>query len=320
MSTTHDHDHNQTPHDHDHSSGHSHEHAHAPKDFGRAFALGTALNLGFVIIEALYGFIANSTALLADAGHNLSDVLGLLVAWGAAVLVKRAAPPRFTYGYGSTSVLAALTNAIVLLVAVGMIVLEAVQRFAAPEPVQSGTVMIVAAIGIAINGFTAWLFASGGDGDVNIRGAYLHMMSDALVSLGVVVAALLMWLTGWLWLDPSVSLIISAFIVYGTWGLLREATGLALHAVPKDIDLERVADHLGKLPGVTAIHDLHIWPLSTTETALTCHLVIPAGHPGDAFLERAITSLHTAFEIRHATLQIEQTPCVGCTLHSTSKA
>lgn len=300
-------------HDHDEHK-HRHAHGHTSKDFGFAFAVGTALNLVFVMIEATYGIWANSMALLADAGHNLSDVFGLLLAWGASVMVKRAPTARYTYGYGASSILAALANAIFLLVAVGMIAWEAITRFAAPEPVASQTVMTVAAIGILINGFTAWLFASGGKGDVNIRGAYLHMAADALVSLGVVCAGFIMLLSGWLWLDPVVSLVICAVIVYGTWGLLRESAGLALLGVPRGIETDRVRAQLAQLPGVRELHDLHIWPMSTTETALTCHLVMPAGHPGDAFLEAAARNLHDAFNIRHVTLQIESQSCGGCPL------
>ena len=308
---THDHDDGQ---DHDHSNA-GHGHSRAPKDFGFAFALGTALNLGFVVLEVIYGFIANSMALLADAGHNLSDVVGLLLAWGASVLVKRAPTERFTYGYGSSSILAALANAVFLLIAVGAIALEAIQRLGTPEPVASKTVILVAAAGIAVNGVTAWLFASGAKGDINIRAAFLHMAADAAISLGVVIAGFMILQTGWLTLDPVVSLIIAGIIVYSTWGLLRESAGLAMHAVPPSIDPSRVQDHLARLPGVTEIHDLHIWPMSTTETALTCHLVMPAGHPGDAFLTTATKSLHDVFEIRHATLQIEHSVCTGCPLH-----
>ena len=299
---------------HDHRHAHAAGHDHKPKDFGLAFALGTGLNLGFVALEAAYGFIANSMALLADAGHNLSDVFGLLLAWGASVLVKRVPTARFTYGYSSSSILAALANAIFLLVAVGAIAWEAVQRFGTPEPVAGKTVMIIAAIGIAINGFTAWLFASGSKDDINIRGAFLHMAADAVISLGVVIAGLVMLLTGWLWVDPLVSLIISGVIVFGTWSLLRESATLALHAVPLRIDPARVRVCLEQLPGVADVHDLHVWPMSTTETALTCHLVMPAGHPGDAFLAQAADALHDQFEIRHATLQIEQAACAGCSL------
>jgi cobalt-zinc-cadmium efflux system protein len=303
-------------HEHDHAAGHGmgHGHSHAPKDFGAAFAIGTALNLGFVIIEATYGFWANSMALLADAGHNLSDVFGLLMAWGAAVLAKRTPSPRFTYGLRSSSILAALANAVFLMIAVGAIVWEALNRLGAPEPVASTTVMTVAAIGIVVNGVTAWLFASGSKGDVNIRGAFLHMAADALVSVGVVIAGAVIAVTAWLWVDPVVSLVIAALILYGTWGLLKESAGLALHGVPPGIDVNAVRTHLQGLPGVTNVHDLHIWPMSTTETALTCHLVIPAGHPGDAFLAAATDDLHDEFEIHHATLQIEHVACPGCYL------
>ena len=302
------------PHDHGDEQDRDHNrglatgsaHSHAPKDFGRAFAIGIALNIAFVIIEAVYGFIANSMALLADAGHNLSDVFGLLVAWGAVVLAKRAPTPRYTYGLRSTSILAALANAIFLLIAVGAIAWEAVGRFTAPEAVAGKTVMIVAAVGIVINATTAWLFSSGRDGDVNIKGAYLHMAADAAVSLGVVLAAILIVMTGWLWVDPLVSLIIAGVIVWGTWGLLRDSVTLAVHGVPDGIDEGEVRRTLTALPGVTAIHDLHIWAMSTTETALTCHLVMPGGCPDDNFLAATAKLLRDRFEIQHATLQIEK--------------
>ena len=271
-------------HDHHHHD-HSHAgHVHAPVNFGRAFVIGIGLNAAFVLVEAGYGFVANSTALLADAGHNLSDVLGLVVAWIAAVLSKRPPTPRLTYGLRNTSILAALANAVLLLIAAGAIILEAIQRLLHPEPVASMTVIVVAAIGIVINGVTAWLFASGRDGDLNIRGAYLHMAADAAVSAGVVAAGFLIMVTGWLWVDPVTSLLIVAVIVWGTWGLLRESTAMSMAAVPSTIDPATVRDYLVGLPGVVSIHDLHIWPMSTTETALTAHLVMPAGNPGDAFL------------------------------------
>lgn len=306
-------------HDHaDHGHG-SHGHSHAPKDFGFAFALGTGLNIGFVLIEAIAGFFANSMALVADAGHNFGDVLGLLMAWGASVLVKRRPTLSFTYGFGSSTILAALANAVLLLVAVGAIALEAVQRLIEPAPVAGGMMIVVAFAGILVNGFTAWLFSSGGERDVNIRGAYLHMMADAVVSLGVVVAGVAVVLTGWNWLDPLVSLIIAAVIVWSTWGLLQASMRLAMHGVPITINAADVQIRLLELPGVVSIHDLHIWPMSTTETALTCHLVMPDGHPGDAFIETATKMLHDEFEIRHATLQFEisgDAPCglgAGCT-------
>ncbi len=234
--------------DHSHSG---HSHSHAPKDFGFAFALGTALNLGFVAIEAVFGVLANSTALLADAGHNLSDVIGLLVAWGAAVLAKRPASERFTYGLRGTSILAALANALLLMLACGAIAWEAVWRFAHPKPVEGMTVIVVAAIGILVNGFTAWLFMAGRKNDLNIRGAYLHMVADAGVSLGVVVAGVAILFTGWLWLDPLVSLVIVAVILWSTWGLLRDSILLALAAVPSHIQLSDVKSCLENLPGVT---------------------------------------------------------------------
>ena len=307
------HDHNQA---HDNDAGHAHDHAHshAPKDFGAAFAIGTVLNLGIVILQAVYGFIAHSTALLADAGHNLSDVLSLVVAWGAAGLGKRAATARYTYGLRGSTIIAALFNAVFLLVVLGGIAWEAIQRFSEPVEVHGKTVMAVAAIGIAINGVCAWLFASGRKGDINVRGAFLHMLSDAVVSFGVVIAGGLILLTGAYWLDPAVTLVIVAVIVYGTWGLLRDSLGMALAAVPRGIDPAIVAQYLNGLPGVTRIHDLHIWPMSTTETALTCHLVIPQGHPGDPFIVRTADELQSRFKIQHATIQIEVTEDADCKL------
>jgi cobalt-zinc-cadmium efflux system protein len=299
---------------HDHHD-HSHAgHAHAPANFGRAFAIGIGLNAAFVLVEAGYGFVSNSTALLADAGHNLSDVLGLVVAWIAAVLSKRPPTPRLTYGLRNTSILAALLNAVLLLIAAGAIILEAVQRLLHPEPVASMTVITVAAIGIVINGVTAWLFASGRDGDLNIRGAYLHMAADAAVSAGVVAAGVLILMTGWLWVDPVTSLLIVAVIVWGTWGLLRESTAMSMAAVPSTIDPAAVRDYLAGLPGVVSIHDLHIWPMSTTETALTAHLVMPAGNPGDTFLVETCRRLSRDFKIGHATLQIEIATTARCAL------
>lgn len=309
----HAHHHNHDDHSHDHH-GHSHAgHSHAPTSFGRAFIIGIALNTAFVAIEGAYGYWSNSVALLADAGHNLSDVLGLVVAWIAAVLVKRPATPRMTYGFRNASVLAALFNAVFLLVAVGAIGLEAIQRLIHPEPVAEKTVMIVAAIGILVNGATAMLFASGRKGDLNIRGAYLHMVADAAVSAGVVVAGLVILYTGWLWLDPLTSLAIVAVIVWGTWGLLRESMAMSLDAVPSAIEPDDVRAYLCGLPQVSAIHDLHIWPMSTTETALTAHLVTPDGNPGDAFLAATARELNSRFGIGHATLQIETSSDMACT-------
>lgn len=295
-------EHNHPPHTH---AGTDHGHAHAPATFGLAFAVGIGLNTAFVIVEVIYGYLSNSMALVADAGHNLSDVLGLIVAWIAIVLAKRPPSPRYTYGLRGSSILAALFNAVFLLVAVGAIGWEAILRLFNPAPVASGTVLVVATIGIVINGFTAWLFASGGKNDINIRGAYLHMAADAAVSVGVVAAALAIMATGWLWIDPVISLIIGAVIVAGTWGLLKDSIAMSLNAVPRWVDSEAVRDFLASQPGVTTLHDLHIWPMSTTELALTCHLVIPEGPPGDDYLVVVTRSLREKFSIEHATIQIE---------------
>jgi cobalt-zinc-cadmium efflux system protein len=312
----HDHDH----HDHSHDpAGHANGragHSHAPASFGRAFAIGIGLNSAFVVIEAVYGYASGSMALVADAGHNLSDVLGLVAAWTAAILAKRAPTPRFTYGLKGSSILAALFNAVFLLVAVGAIAWQAAWRLFHPEPVAGVTVMVVAALGIAVNGGTAWLFASGRRDDLNIRGAYLHMVADAAVSAGVVVAGLVILLTDWIWLDPLISLAISALIVWGTWGLLRDSTAMSLNAVPAGIDPVAVRVYLGQCMGVAQVHDLHIWPMSTTEIALTCHLVMPAGPPGDAYLLDIAQRLERDFGIGHTTVQIETDPASPCAMAS----
>jgi cobalt-zinc-cadmium efflux system protein len=309
----HAHDDSGHGHHNDHHA-HSHGHVHWPTSFGIAFAIGIALNFGFVMLEVVYGFLSNSVALLADAGHNLGDVLSLSVAWLASELVKRAPTARFTYGLRGSSILAALFNAAFLLVTVGAISWEAIQRLGSPEVVAGKIVMIVAAIGIVINGITAWLFASGRKGDINLRGAFLHMASDALVSAGVVAAGLVILLTGWQWLDPVVSLVINAVIVWGTWGLLRDSLDMSMAAVPTHIDPLKVREFLSKRAGVMAIHDLHVWPMSTTEIAMTCHLVMPAGHPGDAFLHKVAADLAARFKITHSTIQIEIDPCLACAL------
>ena len=310
-------------HDHSHDGGHGghghhhggHGHSHAPADFGRAFAIAVGLNVAIVIVQAVFGVLSNSVALIADAGHNLSDVLGLLVAWLASSLARRPPTSRFTYGLRGSSILAALFNAVFLLVAVGALSWEAIRRLANPEPVQTGTVMIVAAVALVLNGLTAWLFASGRHGDANIRGAFLHMAADAGVSAGVIIGAMLIFVTGWLWLDPLVSLLVNAVILWGTWGLLRDSTLLSLDAVPSGIQPDRVRAWLSEQPGVARLHDLHIWPMSTTETALTVHLVTPGGQPGDAFLTGLASGLRTRFGIGHATVQIE-TSEAGCELVS----
>jgi len=306
-------------HAHD-QSGHFHaSHAHARADFGTAFLIGIGLNTAFVVIEAAFGFITNSIALVADAGHNLSDVLGLVLAWIGGVLARRSPSARFTYGLKGAPILAALFNAVLLLVGVGAIALEAVQRLFAPTPVAEITVMIVAGIGVAINTFTALLFLSGRKGDLNVRGAFLHMAADAAVSAGVVVAALVISLTGWLWLDPAISLLIVVVIVWSTWGLLRESLAMSLSAVPSGIALDEVRRYLMGLPGVAAVHDLHIWAMSTTETAMTAHLVMPRGHPGDAALNGFAQELRHRFGIVHPTFQIELGDAESCALEPDSK-
>lgn len=301
-------------HGHEHSHSHGPGHSHAPASFGAAFAIGTALNLGFVGVEAVYGVISGSMALLADAGHNLSDVLGLLIAWVAAILAKRRPSSRYTYGLRSSSILAALLNALLLLVAITLIAIEAVRRFAEPAPVAGITVMVVAAIGIIVNGVTAWLFASGRKGDINIRGAFLHMAADAAVSAGVVAAGFVIARTGWAWLDPAVSLVIVAVIAVGTWGLLRDSVNMSLQATPPGLDAKEIDAFLLGRPGVTATHDLHVWPMSTTETALTVHLLVPKGYPGDAYSAGIAAELKRRFGIDHATIQIETDPATVCAL------
>lgn len=318
----HDHDHaHDHGHAHDHSHGHGRTHGHGhhhhapPMQWDRAFAIGIGMNLAYVVAEGGAGFITGSVALLADAGHNLSDVLGLAVAWGAAALARAAPSKRFTYGLKGSTILAALANALLLLVALGAIALEAVQRFGEPAPVPGLTVSLVAAVGILVNAGTALMFASGRKGDVNIRGAYLHMAADAAVSAGVVVAGIIIWLTGAAWIDPLVSLVIAALIFWQTWGMLRETVEMSLAAVPRGIDYDGVEAALAALPGVQEVHDLHIWPMSTTEPGLTAHLLLPDGHPGDDFLHTAQTMLHARFGIGHATIQIE-TGATDCGLAS----
>lgn len=297
-----------------HRDGHAHAHRQEPADYGRAFAVGVTLNVLLVIAQAVYGIRANSVALLADAAHNLGDVLGLLLAWGATILARQLPSGRFTYGLRSSSILAALANGAVLLLATGGIAWEAIQRFAQPEPVAGTTVIVVAALGIAVNTATALLFVSGRKGDLNIRGAFIHMAADAVVSLGVVVAGIGIVYTGWLWLDPVTSLMISVVIVAGTWGLLRDSLRLALHAVPQGIETERVRAFLAGERGVVEVHDLHIWAMSTTDNALTAHLVMPGGHPGDEFIARITEQLEHRFNIGHATIQVETDASRACAL------
>ena len=306
-----DHDHQ---HGHDHGHGAGHGHVHAPRDFGLAFAAGTTINLGFVVVEIVYGLLANSIALVADAGHNMGDVLGLVVAWVATILARRSPSVTYTYGLRRGTILAALANAVLLLVTIGGIFIEGIRRLIHPGEVESVTIIIVAAIGIAVNGVTAWLFASGRKGDINLRAAFMHMAGDALVSVGVVVAAAIILLTGWSWLDPLVSIAIAAVILVGTWGLLRDSVGMSLDAVPAGIKATNVTNFLRRQPGVAAIHDLHIWPMSTTETALTCHCLMPAGHPGDEFFVGLAQELHNRFAIGHSTIQVEISADTACVL------
>ena len=285
-------------------AGHSHD--HAPADYSRAFALGIVLNLAIVVLETVFGLLSGSMALLADAGHNLSDVLGLVVAWAGAAMAKRRASARFTYGLKKGSILAALTNALMLMIAVGAISTEAVRRLVNPEPAHAPTMIWVAALAIAINLATAMLFARGRKRDINVRAAFQHMAADAAVSAGVVIAGVLILWTGKAWIDPVVSLAVAAVILWGTIGLLRESVGMSLMGVPRGISLDEVSAALAGLDGVTAVHDLHVWPLSTTETALTAHLVAPTIEATDDLLRLAQATLHDRFGIEHSTLQIER--------------
>jgi cobalt-zinc-cadmium efflux system protein len=307
MAHQHDHDH----HDHSHQGDHGHDHrhghvghSHAPDHFGFAFAAGVTLNTAFVIAELVFGYAANSLALISDAVHNFSDVISLLLAWAALWLARKQPTQQHTYGYRRASILAALFNAGLLLIAVGGIAVEAINRIEEPAAVAGWTVVVVAALGILVNGSTALLFMRGRHGDLNIRGAYLHMAADAGVSFGVVVAALVIMATGWLWVDPAISLCIAAVVLASGWGLARDSVNLALDGVPKGIELAKVKDYLVTLEGVTELHDLHIWAMSTNETALTAHLVRPAGF-NDAFLHGVCEGLSHRFNIHHATLQIE---------------
>jgi cobalt-zinc-cadmium efflux system protein len=320
----HDHsDHDHSKHDHakstkashaNHAHNHAghHHHVHTPAaGHGRAFAIAVALNVAIVIMQAVYGVLAHSTALLADAGHNLSDVLGLLLAWGAAWLATRRPSARYTFGYGGSSILASLVNAGLLLFACGVIVAEAVGRLMNPAPVAGLAVFVVATIGMVINGVSAWLFMRGQKEDLNIRGAFLHMAADAGISAAVALSGLVILYTHWLWLDPVMSLLVVGVVVAGTWGLLRDSLRLALDAVPSGVDLQSIRDYLAAQPGVIDVHDLHVWALSTTGNALSAHLVMPAGHPGDESLDGIVVMLRERFSMQHATLQVD----LGTTQH-----
>lgn len=271
----------------------------------RAFAISVALNLAIVVLQVSYGFVAHSTALLADAGHNLSDVLGLVLAWGAIYLARRKTSARYTYGLRGSSILASLANAALLCVASGAIAWEAVLRLSDPPPVAGVAVFAVAGAGLAINSVSAWLLMAGSKHDLNVRGAFLHMLGDAAVSLGVALSGLIILATGWNWVDPAMSLVVVAVVLFGTWGLLREAVRLALGAVPEQVDTQAIERYLARLPGVDNIHDLHIWALSTTENSMTVHLVMPQGHPGDAFVDQIVARLGRDHGVHHATIQID---------------
>jgi len=284
---------------------HGHNTDHAPKNFGRAFAIGIALNLAFIILEVIYGRLSNSLALVADAGHNLSDVLGLGLAWGATILGLRSPTSRRTYGFRRSSILAALINGAVLLIGVGAIAWEAISRLSDPEAVEETTVVWVATVGILINGGTALLFMSGRKGDLNIRGAFVHLASDAAIALGVVVTGIAIIYSGWVWLDPAVSLVIVGLITWGTWGLLRDSVNLVLDKVPEGIDIDNVKAYLATLPTCSDVHDLHIWGMSTTEAALTAHVVLNRSVCDDALLAATAKDLHDKFGIEHTTLQVE---------------
>jgi len=295
------------------STDHDHGHAHTPARYDRAFAIGIGLNAAFVAIEAFYGWRIDSLALLADAGHNLSDVAGLLLAWGGALAGRLRPDMRHTYGWKRASILAAFVNAVLLLVAMGSLAWEAVHRLQSPQPIEGLTIVVVAAIGIVVNTATALLFMRGRERDINIRGAFLHMAADALVSAGVVVAGALALRFGWSWIDPAVSLVIAAVIVVGTAGLLKQSVHLLFDGVPDSVDLERVQHFLEAQRGVARVHDLHVWAMGTTQIALTAHLLMPDGSAGDEFLETVSHELHEQFGIEHVTLQVMRVPIgVGC--------
>jgi cobalt-zinc-cadmium efflux system protein len=284
---------------------HNHLHGHKPGNYGFAFGVGIILNLVFVGTEVVYGILGNSLALVSDAGHNLSDVLGLAITWVAVWLGKKSPTKEKTYGYKRSSILSALFNAVFLLIALGAIVWEAIQRLISPEPVEGKTVIIVAIAGIIINAVTALLFMSGRKKDLNIGGAFLHMASDALQAFGVVVAGFVILWTGWRWLDSVVSLILAVVILLGTWRLLKSSVNLSLDAVPEGVDITKIESYLKSLPSIEEIHDLHVWGMSTTETALTVHLIRRDREDNDEMLRKITKELHDQFDIEHPTIQIE---------------
>jgi len=312
-------------HDHDHSHAksaapakgggghsHAHSHAHASPNGGRAFVIGIVLNLGFVVVEAVFGFLSHSMALLADAGHNLSDVLGLALAWAAMLLARKKPTSRRTYGMRGTTILASLANALVLLFVTGGVAWESVRRFATPEPIAGKTVIIVALVGVVVNGASAALFLRDKESDLNVKSAFTHLAADAALALGVAISGGVMLATGWLWLDPAVSIVLSIVILAGTWSLLKSSFHLLLQGVPDNIDIDGVRAYLCSLPGVSHVHDLHVWAMSTTEIALTAHVVVPYDRCSPQFLTKVATHLHDEFKIEHTTIQLEppeQDPC-----------
>lgn len=292
---------------HEHEAGHDHSaagHSHAPKDFGRAFALGITLQVTFIVAEVIVGLAANSLAVLSDAGHNVSDALALALAWGATYLSKRKATRGRTYGLKSTTILATVVNALTLVFVNGMVAWEAIGRFRHPEPIAAKAVVIVSIVGVVVNGFCAWLFAKGSEGDINVRAAYLHLASDAAVAAGVAITGVAIYYTKWMWLDPAASLVVSVIVLVSTWSLLRVAVDLAMHAVPRGLDEEKVRQWLLSQENVLAIHDLHIWALSTTEHALSVHLVMKT-MPSDALAADLDARIRGAFAVHHVTVQID---------------
>ncbi len=294
---------------------HNHSHSHTPetRDFNKAFIIGIALNIIYIVVEVTYGILVDSLALIADAGHNLSDVLGLILAWAASYLVKKSATDKYTYGFKKSSVLAAFLNAMILLVAIGVIIWEAINRFSEPREIPGTTIMIVAGVGVVINAVTAWLFFSGRKHDLNIKGAFMHMAADAGISLGVVMVGLILTFTNLYWLDPVVSIVIALIIFWGTWDLLKDSTSLALDAVPRDVDKEGVENYLDSLPEIDGFHDLHIWAMSTTETAMTVHVVVPKKDDRNKLITKISTDLREKFGIVHTTIQTEDAGEEECT-------
>ena len=292
-----------------HHCGHAH-HSHSHNDsrphFGKSFLIGAVINIAFIAVEVFYGLVSNSLALLADAGHNAGDVLSLFIAWGAYSITMKSKPTaRFTYGLGGTSILAALINASLIMVAIGAIGWEAISRFKSPHLPGGVMMMVVAGVGVFVNGITAWLFSRGASHDLNMRGVFQHMFADAIISFAVLVSGVLIQLTAWTWVDPVITLVILAVIIAGTWQLLKDSLSLALQAVPTNIDPQSVREFLGTAPGVKEVHDLHIWATSTSDAALSAHLLMPSGHPGDAFITELSNTLQAKFGISHATIQIE---------------